>query len=482
MRRIDRHQQARSCCNGRRNRHKAVHNAPAGLTPTKNFVPDDVSGLMMGVMNIWTEPVEGFIRALRNAGLRRGLIAADRATDKLTLSHPLLEPLADAMRADPNFDAHAASAFEIGEESDHLLAAFVHRTERGQAAGGVRFWSYPELGNLVRDGLRLSRAMGQKNALAGLWWGGGKGIIARRDGVDYQHAATRAAIFRDYGRFISSLAGCYVTAEDVGTRPADMAAIFSTTRHATSIPAEFGGSGNPSVLTARGVVVAMEAALQYTGAGPVAGKTVAIQGIGNVAVHMAEELLARDVGRIIACDIDAGAVKAAIERLDDQRAEISVCEPGDLSILATRCDVLAPSAVGGIINPQTIPAIQAPLVCGAANNQLEDLSRDSLALQQRNIVYIPDFLANRMGIVNCANEQYGVFPGDPAVAAHLDPKNPESVQRRLVEVLDRAAASGRPPAVEATLLADELAGQAHPIWGHRAQDIIDYLSGHWAGA
>lgn len=432
-------------------------------------------------MNTWSRPVEGFISELRQAGRRRALITADRATSAVRISHPLLEPLAEALRSDPNFDGHAACLFEVGRESGHLLAAFIHRVERGQAAGGVRFWRYPQLGNLIRDGLRLSVGMGQKNALAGLWWGGGKGIIARQADLDYADPQRRAAVFRDYGRFISSLAGCYVTAEDVGTRPQDMAAIFSTTRHTTCIPAEFGGSGNPSGLTATGVVVAMEAALAHQGAGTLAGKTVALQGIGNVAVHMVEELLRRGVARVVACDIDADAVTAAIERIADERAEVSVCEPGDLSILATPCDILAPSAVGGVLNPETIPLVRAPIVCGAANNQLEVLARDAETLQRRGILYVPDFLANRMGIVNCANEQYGVFPGDPAIAAHLDRNNPGGVYQRLIEVLERAAASGRPPAVEATLLADELAAQPHPMWGRRAQDIIDYLAaGGWA--
>lgn len=432
-------------------------------------------------MTTWSEPVEKFVAQLRDAGLRRALLTADRATRSLHISHSTLEPLAKSLQADPDFDAHAACLFEVGRESGHLLAAFIHRVERGQAAGGVRFWRYPALGNLIHDGLRLSVGMGQKNALAGLWWGGGKGIIARLADLDYSNPDRRAAVFRDYGRFISSLSGCYVTAEDVGTRPQDMAAIFSTTRHTTCIPSEFGGSGNPSGLTATGVVIAMEAALAHSGAGTLAGKTVALQGIGNVAVHMVEDLLERDVARVVACDIDAEAIAAAVERLNDARVEIRLCEPGDLSILATPCDVLAPSAVGGVLNPATIPNVKAPIVCGAANNQLEQLRRDAEALQKRGILYVPDFLANRMGIVNCANEHYGVFPGDPAIAAHLDRNNPGGVYQRLLEVLERAAASGNAPAVEATLLANELAAETHPMWGRRAQDIIDYLArGGWA--
>ncbi len=426
-------------------------------------------------MTAWTSTADSLAQVLRDAGLRRACFGTDRASGEHFASHPCIEPVLAAATADPAFDRHAACFFELGEESGHLMAAFIHRTERGQAAGGVRFWSYPTLGALVRDGLRLSRAMGQKNALAGLWWGGGKGIIARRDNVDYADADRRAAVFRDYGRFVSGLSGCYVTAEDVGTRPHDMAAIFSTTRHTTCIPPALGGSGNPSILTARGVVVAMEATLAHGGNESLAGKFVAMQGAGNVAVHMIGELLERDVRAIVASDIDPQAIEAARQRFAGSPVEFVERPRGDNSVLATECDILAPNAIGGILNPDTIPGIRAPIVCGAANNQLADLERDASALQERGILFVPDFLANRMGIVNCANEQYGVVPHDPAIEAHLDRDNPDGVYRRLLEVLKRAERSGRPPALEATSLADELAKQHHPIWGNRGQAIIDSL-------
>ena len=429
----------------------------------------------------WDDPVEVLIARMREANLRRALIATNPDSGELHTSHPVFDPLRDALGANLNYARHSGCFFEIGAHSGHLLCAFVHRTERGQAAGGVRFWAYPSIGKLVEDGLRLSVGMGQKTALAGLWWGGGKGIIARQGGMNYDDARTRGAVFRDYGQFVSSLAGCYVTAEDVGTRPLDMAAIFSMTRHTTCIPPGLGGSGNPGVLTARGVVVAMEAALEHLGKGDLSGKTIAMQGIGNVAVHMVTELLERGAGHIYATDIDGPAVQAARAAFENENVEIVQCERNDWSVLGRECDILAPNAVGGILNPETIPDIRAPVVCGAANNQLAELQRDAQALQDRGIVYVPDFLANRMGIVNCANEQYGVICGDPAIDAHLDRDNPEGVFRRLLDVLTRADESGRPPAIEATVLADELAGEHHPIWGNRGQAIIDYLiSSDWA--
>lgn len=431
-------------------------------------------------MDLWTSSPDTLLDRLRSSDVSRAFVVRDADSGRLVASHPLLEDIVRKVEADArDYRGHEGFFLEVGSESGHLLGAFIHRTERGQAAGGTRFWSYKALEDYIRDGLRLSRGMGQKCALAGLWWGGGKGVIARRTGEDHRDAAVRARVYRDYGRFMSGLRGCYVTAEDVGTTPTDMAAVFTTTRYTTCIPPEFGGSGNPSVLTPRGVVIAMEAALEHLALGPIEGKTVAMQGLGNVSYYMVGELVARKVSRIVGVDIDLAAVQAVQEQWPSVDAR--VVEPGDLSVFAERCDVLAPNAVGATLNPSTIPMIQAPVVCGAANNQLEESPRDARALQERGVLYVPDFLANRMGIVNCANEQYGVFDGDTAVAAHLDRAAPHGVFKRCREVLDRAATSQRTPAEEAEALVDELSEQRHPIWGNRAREIIDHLvHGGWA--
>ncbi|HEX9736489.1 MAG TPA: Glu/Leu/Phe/Val dehydrogenase dimerization domain-containing protein [Thermoanaerobaculia bacterium] len=423
---------------------------------------------------LWNETPQAFAEALRGHGLTRAWVVT-RRTGEVEASHRALAPLAEAVAAAPDYGGHEGCFFEIGGESGHLLAAFVHRTRRGQAAGGVRFWSYPTLGDLVTDGLRLSLAMGQKSALAGLWWGGGKGVIARRPGADHRDRELRRRVYRDYGRFLSGLAGCYVAAEDVGTTPEDMAEVHVTTRHTTCVPPAVGGSGNPSRLTATGVVVAMEAALDHLGLGGLAGKTVAMQGLGNVASFMIGELTARGVGGIVGADVDAERLDAVRRRHPETPLELAAVAPGDASILAAECDVLAPNAVGAVLNPETIPTIRAPIVCGAANNQLAETRRDAAALQARGVVWVPDFLANRMGIVSCANEQYGVFEGDPAVLAHLDRDAPHGIFRRTSEVLRRAEESGTTPAEEAERLAGELAGEPHPIWPDRGRQIIDDL-------
>jgi glutamate dehydrogenase (NAD(P)+) len=427
-------------------------------------------------MNLWNaHPIE-FVKTLRDAGLRRAYLVTNSTSGELVGSHPAIDSLRDAVAADTrDYRKHEGCFFEIGRDSGQLLSAHVHMTRRGQAAGGVRFWKYDTMEAFVRDGLRLSVGMGHKNALAGLWSGGGKGVVARQPDMDYRDPKFRRGLYRDYGRFMSGLSGCYITAEDAGTTAEDMAQVFSATRHTTCIPKELGGSGNPSQYTARGVVVAMEAALDHMDLGNLSGKTVALQGLGNVSYFMIEELIGRDVAKIIGTDIDEGAVQKVKDRYNGAQLDVRTARPGDDEILATQADVLAPNAVGAILNEQTIPTIRAKLVCGGANNQLEEPTVDDIRLHEKGIVYIPDFLANRMGIVNCANEQYGYMENDPAITAHLAKDNPTGIFRRTQEVLTRAKESGNTTATEAQKLADELALELHPIWGHRGQQIINYL-------
>ena len=427
-------------------------------------------------MNYWTGTTDDLIDAMKSNGLRRGYVVTDPATGRVSPSHPVFDSLAKAIAADTrDYKRHEGSFFEIGPASDHLLSAHVHWTKRGQAAGGVRYWLYDTAEDFIRDGLRLSRGMGQKNALAGLWWGGGKGVVARRKGKSHTDPAVRRAVYCDYGRFMTSLRGCYITAEDAGTTPDDMAILFTMTRHTTCIPEALGGSGNPSILTATGVVVAMEAALDHLGKGSLEGKTVVMQGLGNVAYYMVGDLLERKVKKIVGAEIDQAMLGRVKKKYPDAPLDARLVGRDDKTIFAEPGDVFAPNAVGAILNPGTIPLIRASIVCGAANNQLADPLRDAKALHERGILYVPDFLANRMGIVNAANEQYGRFEGDPVIYAHLDKATPFGIYRRAAEVFARAKKSGRTPAEEASDLADELSQELHPIWGHRGQQIIDYL-------
>jgi leucine dehydrogenase len=419
---------------------------------------------------------ESFVHRLRDHGGRACLLW-DFERERLVASQPWLDELADALMADDrDFHRHEGVFLAVGPETEALFGAFVHTTVRGQAAGGLRHWPYPNLDTFLRDGLRLSLGMARKNALAGLWWGGGKGIIARQAGDRYRDAGYRHALYREYGSFTTSLRGLYITAEDVGTTPPDVAAVFETTRFAISIPPAVGGSGNPSPATAKGVVCAMEAALDHQGKGSLAGKTIAMQGAGNVACFMIAELLARGVGKVIASDITEERCAEVRVRFAGQPIEVRLAVPGDASILAEPCDVLAPCALGAILNPTSIPAIRAPIVCGAANNQLLDDRRDGAALAERGIVYVPDYVANRMGIVNCADEQYGSLPDDPAIERHFGRDWDNSVYAITRAVLELATREGITTASAANRLADQACTLPHPMWPSRGRAIAAALA------
>ena len=424
---------------------------------------------------------EALAQTLRQIG-GRGWVVRRQGPDRIEASHPELEPIAAMFREDGrDFLDHEGVFFELGKESGAVLTAFVHRTVRGQGAGGLRHWPYAEIEDLLRDGLRLSAGMTRKNSLAGLWWGGGKGIIVRQAGVDHRDPAYRKTVYREYGRFVTSLRGVYITAEDAGTVPADLREVFATTRHATCIPPEFGGSGNPSRKTALGVISAMEGALAELGQGELEGKRIAMQGAGNVATFMMKGLLERGVGSIVATDIDARYLDELKAHFEGKPVELICVKPDDLGIFSAECDIFAPNALGGTLNPDTIPLLNTKIVCGAANNQLLDDQRDMAALDARGITYVPDFLGNRMGIVNCANEQYGYVPDDPAIERHLGREWENSVYLMTRKVLERAKATGVSTAKAANELADELSMVPHPIWGHRGAQIIEGLiSDGWA--
>ncbi len=417
-----------------------------------------------------------FIGFLKTENIRRFYLALDEHSGRLIPSHPQLQVLADYFSDDKrDFMQHEGLFVQLSRKYDTLLGAFIHRTRRGQAAGGVRYWTYDSMEDYFRDGLRLAKGMGRKNALAGLWWGGGKGVMARNPAVDKNNPQIRAELYREYGEFMTSLQGCYVTAEDVGTSVEDMAHIFSKTRFTTCIPPELGGSGNPSIPTARGVVRGMEAALKFTGSGTLEGKTIAVQGMGHVAEPLIGFLFEKGAGKVIACDIDPRLVENVGANFAEQNFEARVVKRHDLSFLSTPCDILAPCATGAILNPRTIPTIKAKIVCGAANNQLEDAVRDGRLIHEQGVVYVPDFLANRMGIVNCANEQYGYINHDPLIEQHLSENWEYSVYQTTLRVLAESKEKDEPTAAVAVRQADELAQQEHPLFGHRGFRIIQSL-------
>jgi glutamate dehydrogenase/leucine dehydrogenase len=299
--------------------------------------------------------------------------------------------------------------------------------------------------------------------------------MAMNTGQDSADPDVRRQIYEDYGEFMTSLRGCYVTAEDVGTSEEDMRAVFRNTRFTTCIPASLGGSGNPSVPTARGVVRGMEAALRFLDMGTLEGKTVAIQGLGHVGEPLVGFLAERGVGRIVGSDIDPAKSQSLAKRFPGLDLHVRAVERGSDSILAEPCDIVAPCATGGVLRPETIASIGARIVCGAANNQLEDPERDDALLQEAGVLYVPDFLVNRMGIVNCADEAFGYVDDDPAFERHLGGEWDNGIYRLCLEVFETARRSGRPPARVALDLAEKRSFEEHPIWGHRGVRIVRSL-------
>ncbi len=423
-----------------------------------------------------------FCEFLQERNIRRLYFVWDPEEERLVASHSALVPLAELLSRDRrDFDRHEGVFLQVAPQTGVLQGAFVHRTCRGQGAGGLRYWHYDTMEDYLRDGLRLARGMTHKNALAGLWWGGGKGVMAAGTGLGVADPGVRRKAYEEYGRFVTGLKGCYVTAEDVGTSVEDMKAVFAWTRFTTCIPEALGGSGNPSVPTARGVVRGMEAALKHLGLGSLEGKTVGIQGLGHVGEPLAEFLFGKGVGRILGSDTDPSREGALASRFPGKNLEVRIVPRDDCSFLAEPMDILSPCATGAILRPDTIPTIKARIVCGAANNQLEDPLRDDLLLQEREILYMPDFLVNRMGIVTCADEAAGHLDQDPLIERHLGDQWENGVFRLSLQILEEAARKGRTPAKVALDLAEERSFQVNPIFGHRGSLIIRSLvTGGWA--
>lgn len=275
-------------------------------------------------------------------------------------------------------------------DSDRGLHCFivVDSTKRGPSAGGSRLWNYASREEALRDALRLSRGMSYKNAMAGLSLGGGKSVIMKPHG-----SYDRETLFEAFGEAVDTLDGTYITAEDVGSSVDDMRTVARKTRYVSGIT-----GGDPSPWTALGVFSSMREVVRLRfRQRSLQGLTVAVQGIGSVGRHLCH-LLHEDGAKLLVSDIDDKKL-----RFVEQRFQGTIV-PVD-QIHAVSCDVFAPCALGGVLNPLTIPDLKGAIVCGAANNQLESDS-DGLALVDRDITYVPDYVANAGGIINVAAEYF----------------------------------------------------------------------------
>lgn len=279
----------------------------------------------------------------------------------------------------------------------------VHSNVLGPALGGVRMYPYGSFDDALIDVLRLSRGMTYKAAAAGLNLGGGKAVIVGDPKKDKSEA-----LFRAFGRYIDSLHGLYITAEDVGTDMEDMELILTETRWVTGKSPAHGGSGDPSPVTAYGTLQGIKAAANWRwGDTSLKGKCVAIQGLGSVGHHLASYLV-EDGAKIFGSDIDPEATAFASSEYG-----VEIVPPGE--ILETDCDIFAPCALGAILNDESIPNLRCKIIAGAANNQLHKEEEHGWELHRRGILYAPDFVINAGGLINVYNELTGAYNQERAL-------------------------------------------------------------------
>jgi len=334
------------------------------------------------------------------------------------------------------FDGHEQVVFGHDAATGMRAIVALHSTALGPAAGGCRLWPYTSTAEAVADVLRLSRGMSYKNAMAELSLGGGKAVLIG------EPRRKTPELFEAFGRFVDSLGGRYVTAEDVGTTTADMAQVARATRYVAGLgraPGEAGGDPGPK--TALGVFLGIRAAVKFRlGRGELAGTSVAVQGAGGVGYHLCG-LLARAGALLKVADVRSAAVQRVCEEFG--------AEPiGTEDVLGAQVDVLAPCALGAVLDAQSIPRLRARVVAGAANNQLAQ-GEDGQALSAAGILYAPDYVINAGGIISVAREYRGGATEAQVIA------DIQGIPMRLTEIFERARRENRSTAAVADQMARE---------------------------
>jgi leucine dehydrogenase len=340
----------------------------------------------------------------------------------------------------PDFDAHEVLHFVNDRETGLNAIIAIHSTHLGPAAGGARFWHYAEDEQGITDALRLSRGMSYKNAMAGLPLGGGKSVILAND-----QRSKSPELLAAFGRAVDSLCGRYVTAEDVGMSVTDMVEVSRQTKFVAGLPAATGVGGDPGPHTSLGVFLGIKAAVRRAlGKDSLSGLHIAMQGAGSVATGVALHAAAEGA-KITVADIDAQKAKKIADATGG-----NVAAPEE--ILSTEADVVSPNALGAILTEETIASLRTPIVAGGANNQLAT-PEDGARLQQRGILYAPDYVINAGGIINVCTEY--LADGDEKLVR----QRIEGIPDRLEEIWAESAASGRDPAAVADAMAQRLIGR-----------------------
>ena len=320
---------------------------------------------------------------------------------------------------------------DVGSGLKAIIA--IHDTTLGPACGGTRIWPYKSEREAMWDALRLSRAMTYKSAAADLPLGGGKGVI-----IADSHTQKTEALVRAYGRFVDTLGGRYLTTTDVGSTGRDMEYIKQETDYVVGLPVTAGGSGDTSIMTGLGIYMGMKACAKETwGNDSLQGKVVAMQGFGKVATHTAHHLMKEDA-TLVVTDVFDRALDGARD------LGLKVVKPDD--IYGIDCDIFAPCALGGVINPETIPQLKCKVIAGGANNQLMSES-DGEALHRMGIMYGPDYILNSGGIVNVESEISGIYNADRA----------REKTERVYEIMERVISISKTEEIPSAKAADRLA-------------------------
>ena len=335
-----------------------------------------------------------------------------------------------------SFDNHEQIVFCNDKDTGLKAIIGIHNTVLGPALGGTRMWNYNNEWEALNDVLRLSRGMTFKSAITGLNLGGGKAVI-----IGDAKTQKTPELMRKFGEFVHSLSGRYITAEDVGMNTEDMDTVREVTPYVTGISESKGGAGNPSPITAYGVFMGMKAAAKFKyGNDILEDKSVFVQGIGHVGESLVEHLT-NEGAKVTIADINR-------ERLEEVRSKYDVTIYEGQDIYSEPMDIYAPCALGATINDDTIHKLRADIIAGAANNQLADEVRHGKLLQDKNILYAPDFLINAGGIINVYAELEN-YDRQEII------RKTENIYNTTLEILERAKVNNEATNVAAMTIAKE---------------------------
>lgn len=337
-----------------------------------------------------------------------------------------------------------AHVFEMMEPMEHEQVMFfndkptglkgiiaVHNTVLGPSLGGCRIWNYENESDALWDVLRLSRGMTFKSSISGINLGGGKAVIIGNPKVKRDEA-----FWRRFGKFVDSLNGKYITAEDVGTSTDVMSIVMQETKHVTGKPVSAGGTGDPSPFTAYGVFLGIKASVkELTGSDSLEGKTVAVQGVGHVGYYLVGHLT-KAGAKVMVTDINQ-------QNLDKAVKDFGATVVGTHQIYDLDVDIYSPCALGATVNTDTLSSLRCSIIAGAANNQLSDENLHGQMLLDKGIIYAPDFLINAGGVINCYREVHNLSEAEANTII-------ENIYTRTLQIFSKSKAE-KIPAQEAAI-------------------------------